>query len=251
MAYGTHGPSREYFLRFLRFLRNDLSVKTSDGISWLGQAKDAPARSKSSSKLPSFCSTQRHNGAPRQTLPYYGERNPCVAGNPVSHHQSPSTKYARTAASCSCASSVIRARRSQCGVPQLALRAYEDDALEDRGGALPRLVERGYPTKPIITIPTSIYGYGNGDDAEEAGPERRRDGREHGERKADKARRCSRLVRPLGDRRRDIPQLHPGAAFLSPRAPGSRKACAGRSPHAALAENAARVFTTSAFSTLL
>ena len=25
------------------------------------------------------------------------------------------------------------------------------------------------PTKPIITIPTSIYGYGNGDDAEEGG----------------------------------------------------------------------------------
>ena len=51
-------------------------------------------------------------------------------------------------------------------------------------------------------------------------------GRQHGERKADKARRCSRLVRPLGDRRRDMLQLHPAAAFLSPRAPGPRPACA-------------------------
>jgi hypothetical protein len=76
-----------YFLRFLRFLRNERSVKVSDGISWLDQAKEAPARSKSSSKLLSLCSTQRHNNrAFRQTPPYYGERNPCVAGNPVSHH---------------------------------------------------------------------------------------------------------------------------------------------------------------------
>jgi hypothetical protein len=29
----------------------------------------------------------------------------------------------------------------------LALRAYPDDALEDRGGALPRFVKRGYPDK--------------------------------------------------------------------------------------------------------
>jgi hypothetical protein len=35
-------------------------------------------------------------------------------------------------------------------------------------------------------------------------------------------------------------QLHPAAAFLSPRAPGPRPACAGRSPLAgALAVNAA------------
>ena len=26
-------------------------------------------------------------------------------------------------------------------------------------------------TKPIITIPITLYGYGNGDDAEEGGPE--------------------------------------------------------------------------------
>jgi len=40
-------------------------------------------------------------------------------------------------------------------------------------------------------------------------PERRRDGREDGERKCDKARRCSRLVRPLGDKKRDMlgPQI--------------------------------------------
>jgi hypothetical protein len=42
---------------------------------------------------------------------------------------------------------VIRVRRSQCGVPQLALRAYSDDRLEDRGGALLPFVERGYPHK--------------------------------------------------------------------------------------------------------
>jgi hypothetical protein len=47
------------------------------------------------------------------------------------------------------------------------------------------------PTRPIITIPITLYRYGNGDDAEEGGPERRRDGREHGEYKRDKERcRC-------------------------------------------------------------
>jgi hypothetical protein len=65
------------------------------------------------------------------------------------------------------------------------------------------------------------------------GPERRRDGREHGEHKADKTRRCSRLVRPLGDRKRDMLQLHPAAASRSPRAPDPRPACGGRSPRAA------------------
>src|SRR5215212_443361 len=57
--------------------------------------------------------------------------------------------------------------------------------------------------------------------------------------KRDKARRCSRLVRPLGDRKRDILQLHPPAASRSPHAPGPRPACPGRAPHAALAVNAA------------
>jgi hypothetical protein len=41
---------------------------------------------------------------------------------------------------------------------------------------VPDLSNVASPTKPIITIPTSIYGYGNGDDAEEGGSERRRDG---------------------------------------------------------------------------
>src|SRR5215218_4146702 len=75
----------------------------------------------------------------------WGEKT--CAGDPVSHHQSPSTKYARPAASCSCARSVRRARRSQWGVPQMALLAYSDDALEDRGGTRLRFVERGYPHK--------------------------------------------------------------------------------------------------------
>ena len=77
-------------------------------------------------------------------------------------------------------------------------------------------------------------------------------GQEYGERKRDKARRCSRLVRPLGDSKRDMLQLHPAAASRSPRAPDPRPACAGRSPRAgALGENVARVFGTSALSTLL
>ena len=45
-------------------------------------------------------------------------------------------------------------------------------------------------------------------------------------------------------------QLHPAAAFLSPRAPGPRPACAGRTTRVALTVNAARVFATSALSTL-
>jgi hypothetical protein len=76
-------------------------------------------------------------------------------------------------------------------------------------------------------------------------------GREHGEHKRDKARRCSRLVRPLGDRKRDMLQLHPAAASRSPHAPDPRPACPGLPPRAALAENAARVFARSALSTLL
>jgi hypothetical protein len=35
-----------HFLRFLRFLRNGLGVKTSDGNSWLDRVKDAHAQSK-------------------------------------------------------------------------------------------------------------------------------------------------------------------------------------------------------------
>jgi hypothetical protein len=115
----------------------------------------------------------------------------------------------------------------------------------------PDLSNVATPTKPLITIPLTLYGYGNGDDAEEGAPERRRDGREHGEHKRDKARRCSRLVWPLGDRKKDMLQLHPAAPSRSPRAPGPHPACPGRSPRAALAENAARVLATSALSSLL
>jgi hypothetical protein len=56
------------FMRFLRFLRNDLSVKTSDWWGrWLDQVNAVHAQSKSSSKLLSLCSTQRNNEALRQT----------------------------------------------------------------------------------------------------------------------------------------------------------------------------------------
>src|SRR5215208_923453 len=79
-------------------------------------------------------------------------------------------------------------------------RSSPADALEDRGGTLPGLsnVRISLSLKPIITIPITLYGYGNGDNAEEGGPERRRDEREHRERKCDKVRRCSRPARPLG-----------------------------------------------------
>ena len=116
---------------------------------------------------------------------------------------------------------------------------------------VPGLSNVATPTKPIITIPITLYGYGNGDDAEEGGPERWCDGREHGEHKRDKGRRCSRLVRPLGDRRRDMLRLHPASESRSPRAPGPRPACPGLPPRVALAENADMVFATSALSTLL
>jgi hypothetical protein len=46
-------------------------------------------------------------------------------------------------------------------------------------------------------------------------PDRRRNGREHREYKRDKTRRYSPLGRPLGDRKRDMLQLHPAAARFS------------------------------------
>ncbi len=56
---------------------------------------------------------------------------------------------------------------------------------------VPGLSNVATPTKAIITIPITLYGYGNGDDAEEGGSERWCDGREHGEYKHDKERcRC-------------------------------------------------------------
>src|SRR5215210_8891323 len=113
----------------------------------------------------------------------------------------------------------------------------------------PGLSNVATPTKPIITIPITLYGYGNGDDAEEGGSRETARLGEHGEHKRDKARRCSRLVRPLGDGKRDMLQLHPPAASRSPRAPGPRPACASRTPRVALTVNAARVFATSALST--
>src|SRR5918995_6684188 len=36
---------------------------------------------------------------------------------------------------------------------------------------VPGLSNVATPTKAIITIPITLYGYGNGDDAEEGGPE--------------------------------------------------------------------------------
>jgi hypothetical protein len=49
-----------YFLRFIRFSRSNLRVKTSDWGRWLHQVNAAHAHSKSSTKLLSLCSTQPH-----------------------------------------------------------------------------------------------------------------------------------------------------------------------------------------------
>ena len=94
---------------------------------------------------------------------------------------------------------------------------------------VPGLSNVATPTKAIITIPITLYGYGNGDDVEEGSTDRRRDRREHGEHKRDIARRCSRSTQPLGYRKTD---MLPAAASRLPRAPDPRPACAGRSPHA-------------------
>ena len=77
----------------------------------------------------------------------------------------------------------------------------------------PDLSNVATPTRPI-TIPITLYGYGNGDNAEDGGPDRRRDGREDGEHERDKARRCSRLVWPL---RAGI-ALHTSTSSYSPSA---------------------------------
>jgi hypothetical protein len=86
-----------HILRFLRYLRGDLSEKTLHGISRLDQANAAFAQSKSSTKLPSLCSTQRHNGALRPTHPYHEQRKLCVV-DPVSHYHRLRTEcmYSRT-----------------------------------------------------------------------------------------------------------------------------------------------------------
>jgi hypothetical protein len=162
---------------------------------------------------------------------YYGERYLCAGGSCKSSPQAENRVHLRPHY-VHLRKKRIKRRKEPVWRSSTALRAYPDDRLVDGGGTLPRFVERGDPRKPIITIPLTLYGFGNGDDANEGCPERRRDGREHGEHKADKARRCSRSTEPLRDRRRDMLQLHPAAALLSPRARGPRPACAGRSPRA-------------------
>jgi hypothetical protein len=80
-----------------------------------------------------------------------------VPGDPVSHHQSLRAECTYSRTTRSCAKSVIRATRSQCGVPQLALGAYPADNLEDRGGVLTRFVERGYPPQKLSSPSQSLY----------------------------------------------------------------------------------------------
>jgi hypothetical protein len=129
-----------------------------------------------------------------------------VLGDPVSHHHSLRTEgtYSRTTRSC--ARSVIRATRSQFSVAHNGrFRLTQTTLRRIEVAPVPDLSNVATPTKAIITIPITLFG--NGYDAEEGGPERRRDGREHREYKRDKARRCSRLVWPLGDRKKDMLQL--------------------------------------------
>src|SRR5215204_5830944 len=73
-------------LRLLRFLRRNLRAKPSDWRGrWLDQVKDAHSQSKSSSRLPSLCSTQPHmNGLFDKPLPTSMERATCVPGDTVS-----------------------------------------------------------------------------------------------------------------------------------------------------------------------
>jgi hypothetical protein len=221
-------------MRFLRFLRNDLSVKTSDGSRWPEQAKDAHGQSKSSNRLPSSAPLNRITELFDKPFPTMGRTTLVCRGSCMPPPESESRVHH------SCARSVIRARRSQCGVPQLALRAITQLTLcRIEVAPVPGLSNVATPTKAIITIPITLYRYGNGDDAE-GGSRRMCNGREHREYKRDKARRCSRLVRSLGDRKRDMLRLHPAAASLSPRAPDPRPACPGPSTRAgALAMNAA------------
>jgi hypothetical protein len=115
---------------------------------------------------------------------------------------------------------------------------------------VPGLSNVATPTKDIITIPITLCGYGNGDNAEERGPDRRRDGREHGKDKADKVRRCSRLVRPLGARKK---RNASGCSIsLTTRSGSSSSLCRSVSSCRSLGdERSLRVFATSALSTLL
>ena len=76
-------------------------------------------------------------------------------------------------------------------------------------------------------------------------------GREYGEHKCDNARRCSRLVRPLGDRKKDMLQLHPAAESRTPRAPDPRPACAGRSHRSPGGERGQGLCSVSTFYTTL
>ena len=68
---------------------------------------------------------------------------------------------------------------------------------------VPDLSNVATPTRAIITIPITLYMDMGMVMMPKEGVPRWCDGRERGEYKRDKARRCSRLVWPLGDRRRD------------------------------------------------
>jgi hypothetical protein len=119
------GPSEAliHFLRFLRFLRN-LSMEIVRFRRVAGSGQRRLCARQESNRLPSLCSTQPHiDGFWDKPLPTSMERATCVPGDPVSHHHRLRAECTYSRTTRSCARSVLRERRSQCGVPQLALRA--------------------------------------------------------------------------------------------------------------------------------
>jgi hypothetical protein len=88
MANETYGIPRGYFLRFLR---NDLSINTSDWGRWLDQAKDAHAQTREAISSPPSAPINHTLGALRLTPPYfYGEGNLYAGGSCKSSPESES-----------------------------------------------------------------------------------------------------------------------------------------------------------------
>jgi len=83
-------------MRFLRFLRNDLSAKTSNGSRWLDRVKDAMHKARVAVGSPPSAPLNGITELFDKPL-LWGEK-PLCAGDPVSHHHSLRTEYARTAA---------------------------------------------------------------------------------------------------------------------------------------------------------
>jgi hypothetical protein len=154
------------FLRFLRFLRSTLSLKTVEWWGrWLDQAKDAPARSKSSNRLRSLCSTRLDiNGlfaqvlAPMRRETYVpGTRKVITRVREPSVHAQPSQAAAQEAYKAQEGASMAFLITGSFGLTRMPLWRIEL-------APVPGLSNVATPTNAIITIPITLYGYGNGDD---------------------------------------------------------------------------------------